>query len=131
MATVDSGSPSLRSFNSQLSSFPIWKSSIVEDLMTPFLNKQTVMMKSISPSFKSSHVSTQANLPSEFPWSDRSFATHPLQINEPDSLWDIETLKVPLFLTKTRLMILRPPFQSTDRDLLRDLGAFTLFFPPK
>jgi hypothetical protein len=94
---VDSGSPALGSFNSQLSSFPVWKSSRVEDLMTPVLNNQMVLMNSGSPAFGSSHVSTHTNLQSEFPQSDRSSATRPLQINDPDSLQDFGTLTSPLF----------------------------------
>jgi hypothetical protein len=51
------------------------------------------MMNSGSPAFKSSHVSTHTNIWSEFPRSDRSSAMRPLQINDPDSLWDFGSFR--------------------------------------
>jgi hypothetical protein len=93
MATVDFSSPALGSFNSQLSSFPIWKYSRVEDLLTPILNNQMVLMNSDSPAFRSSHISTNTNPRSEFSQSDRSSATCPLQINDPGSLWEFGSFR--------------------------------------
>lgn len=84
--------------------FPVWQSFRVEDPLTLVLNNQTVMMNSGSLAFEISFPSTHTNLRREFPRSDRSSATHPLQINDPHLLQ--------LFSTKTRSTVLRPPPRS-------------------
>jgi hypothetical protein len=77
MVMGDFGSPALGTFNSQLSSFLVWKYSGVEDLMTPILYNRMVLMKFDSLAFGSSHVSTHTTLRSEFSHSDRSSTTFP------------------------------------------------------
>ena len=93
--------------------FPIWKSSRVEDLLTHVLKNQMVLMNYGSPAFGNSHISTHSNLWNEFPQSDKSSTTRTLQINDPDFLHDFRTLTSPLFLTKTRSMVLWPPLLWT------------------